>query len=154
MRKLKRRPHHSNSTVQSMFLIFTYGSTLCTSSFSYHSSFSMFVFLLSSVLMVCNVLCCVAGYYCLFKIRTLKYIWQKQNHTKIFWLVLSNVPLILGPWKQHGVSRTNTYHPLTPPKAICVATEYFSATGPEFFPKRRFHHRWRLAYSVRSTTLS
>lgn len=52
------------------------------------------------------------------------------------------------------ISNENIYHPLTPPMAICVATEYFSATGPEFFPKRRFHHRCRLAYSVRSTTLS
>lgn len=39
------------------------------------------------------------------------------------------------------ISKNTSYHPLTPPMAICVATEYFAAMGPEFFPKRRFHHR-------------
>ena len=35
---------------------------------------------------------------------------------------------------------------------ICVATEYFSAIGPELFPNTLLHHWCCLAYSVRSTT--
>lgn len=46
------------------------------------------------------------------------------------------------------------HHPLTLPMASWVATGYLLARLSDFLPTSPSHHLWRLAYSVRSTTLS
>lgn len=50
------------------------------------------------------------------------------------------------------VSDGNTHHPVTPPIASWVATEYFSAAGPELLPNILFHHLCFLTCSAKSIT--